>query len=505
MNVLSSAARLTHPESMQRRYVLISPCRDEAQYMRRTLDSIASQTVQPTLWVVVDDGSTDQTPEILAAYAERLPYLKVVTRADRGRRAVGPGVIEAFYAGLEVVDLDQFDYLCKLDLDLDLPRRYFEILIQRMEADPRLGTFSGKPWVTLGGRLVPEPAGNEMSVGMTKFFRTSCFRQIGGFVREVMWDGIDCHRARLLGWRAGSSDEDPDLRFAHLRPMGSSQVGIRTGRQRHGFGQWFMGTGPLYILASSVFRMAHPPYFTGGFLIFWGYVKAWREKVPRYGDTRFRRYLQRHQRLMLTRGKRAATALIEQEQGWAFDPRRPFAPMGQVESAEPDSAFAGLPRRQLHRMSLQDIDARRCAEAVATARLEQRGGWIQLIDANAAARYRRDAAFAQLLQAADIRMAPTPDLVDALSGLRLARLWLRHEGCASGLVKPESRQLMLPRWTWEGRNEILETVCRTVREQAAELLFCELDSPQQEWLVNALRHEFPRLWTLAPVRLAGGA
>src|SRR5262245_64816544 len=101
------------------RYLLISPCRDEAEYLRRTLDSVAAQSVRPALWVVVDDGSTDGTPAILEEYARRLPYLRVVRRTDRGRRQVG--VIEAFYAALETVRLEDFDYLCKLHMDLDLP------------------------------------------------------------------------------------------------------------------------------------------------------------------------------------------------------------------------------------------------------------------------------------------------------------------------------------------------------------------------------------------------
>src|ERR1700730_8537939 len=117
-----------------RRYLLISPCRDEAQYLRRTLDSVAAQSVPPALWVVVDDGSTDETPLVLEEYARRLAYLRVVRRTDRGRRAVGPGVIEAFYAGLETVRLKDFDYLCKLDMDLDLPSRSFELLLDGMES-----------------------------------------------------------------------------------------------------------------------------------------------------------------------------------------------------------------------------------------------------------------------------------------------------------------------------------------------------------------------------------
>src|SRR5689334_19602714 len=136
---LTDSAAAAHGELLgarsSRRYLLISPCRDEAQYIRRTLDSVAAQTVPPALWVVVDDGSTDETPAILEEYARRLPYLRVVRRTDRGGRRVGPGVIEAFYAGLDTVRPSDFDYLCKLDMDLDLPARYFELLMERMESD----------------------------------------------------------------------------------------------------------------------------------------------------------------------------------------------------------------------------------------------------------------------------------------------------------------------------------------------------------------------------------
>ena len=127
-------------------------------------------------------------------------------------RRVGPGVIEAFYAGLDQVRLEDFDYLCKLDMDLDLPARYFELLMERMESNPRIGTTSGKPWFVhpQSGALVPEVCGDEMSVGMTKFYRVACFKEIGGFVRQVMWDGIDCHRARMLGWIAESVDLEAD-------------------------------------------------------------------------------------------------------------------------------------------------------------------------------------------------------------------------------------------------------------------------------------------------------
>jgi glycosyltransferase involved in cell wall biosynthesis len=292
--------------------VLISPCRDEEQYMRRTLDTVAAQTVPPALWVVVDDGSTDRTPEILEEYREKLDSLRVVRREDRGGRAVGPGVIEAFYAGLETVDLGEFDYVCKLDLDLDLPAVYFERLIEAMEADDRLGTCSGKPYYPHPdtGELVSEHCGDETSVGMTKFYRVACFEEIGGFVREVMWDGIDCHRCRMLGWRAASWDET-EIRFVHLRPMGSSHKSLWVGRKRHGFGQWFMGTGPVYMLASGVFRATKRPYIIGGLGMLVGYFGAMLRRVPRYPDMEFRRFLRRYQWDCLLHGKADATRRLD--------------------------------------------------------------------------------------------------------------------------------------------------------------------------------------------------
>jgi biofilm PGA synthesis N-glycosyltransferase PgaC len=309
----------TSPREMNhmpcRRYVLVSPCRDEAEHMRRTLESVMAQTVPPTLWVVVDDGSTDDTPSILESYRARVPYLRVVRRADRGRRNVGPGVIEAFYAGLQTVALEEFDYVCKLDLDLDLPPRYFEILIQRMESNPRLGTSSGKPYFVdpRSANVVPEVCGDEMSVGMTKFYRVQCFREIGGFVRQVMWDGIDCHRCRMLGWVAESVDDEP-LRFMHLRPMGSSQKGIWTGRVRSGYGQYFMGTAPLYLLASSVFRLPKRPVLLGSIAMLWGYISSAVRRVARYEDLEFRRFIRRYQYACLLRGKREATRRVNEVQ-----------------------------------------------------------------------------------------------------------------------------------------------------------------------------------------------
>lgn len=295
------------------RILLVSPCRNEQDYMRRTLDAVLGQTRPPTVWVIVDDGSTDRTPAILAEYAAAHPCLRIVRREDRGKRSVGPGVIEAFYAGLATVDLAEFEYVCKLDLDLDLPRDYFERLLQHMAAEPRLGSCSGKPFYRdAAGREVDEFCDSEIVVGMTKFYRVACFQEIGGFVRQVMWDGIDSHRCRLLGWTARSYD-DRALRFEHLRPMGSSDANVLRGRARHGMGQYFMGTAPLYLLASAVRRLGQAPYVVGAATMLWHYCRAWWRGEPRYDDLEFRRFLRSYQRRALVFGKRRTIAAIERE------------------------------------------------------------------------------------------------------------------------------------------------------------------------------------------------
>ncbi|NQZ67468.1 MAG: glycosyltransferase, partial [Lentisphaeria bacterium] len=262
------------------------------------------QSILPALWVIVDDGSTDRTPEILASYADRFEWIQIIRRDDRGDRAVGPGVIDAFYAGYDTINSTDFDFICKFDLDLDIPETYFAELMTRMAANPRLGTCSGKPYYVdeKSGKLISEKCGNEMSVGMTKFYRTDCFIEMGGFVREVMWDGIDCHRCRMLGWLACSWDS-PELQFIHLRPMGSSQQGIMTGRMRHGYGQYYMGTGLLFMMASAAFRMSRPPLISGGLAMLFGYLRSYYRREERYNDLKFRRFLRAYQWHCLLHGK----------------------------------------------------------------------------------------------------------------------------------------------------------------------------------------------------------
>lgn len=283
--------------------VIVTPCRDEETHLETSIRCMVEQTRRPDLWVIVDDGSTDRTPEILRDAAAQHDWIRVLTRADRGRRKVGPGVIEAFNAGLETVELDEFTYCCKLDADIEVPPRYFELALAEFERDPLLGNFSGKVYLREpDGRMIAERTGPENAIGQAKLYRVRCFREIGGFYPEVCWDGIDGHMCRLKGWVARSEDH-PEMRIVHRRLMGSSEVGIWRGRRRWGFGKWFMGSSPLYVLAVSTYRMIERPFVIGGVGILWGYIGSALSGKARFPDPAFRRHLRNYEFESLIRGK----------------------------------------------------------------------------------------------------------------------------------------------------------------------------------------------------------
>ena len=276
------------------RLLIISPVRDEEAFLSSTIKSVVSQTIRPCTWIIVDDGSTDNTSTIAGEAAANHPWIRLHRRADRGIRSVGAGVIEAFNEGLALVSLDDFDYVCKLDGDMQFEPTYFEHLLEQFDKNPKLGTASGKCWDKTPAGWVSLRTGDDFSLGACKTYRVECFREIGGLVQQVMWDGIDCHRCRMKGWSA-QSFHDEALKLYELRPMGSSHRSIIHGRFRWGKGQYFMGTHWLYVCGIAAYRTFEYPYGFGGFCILAGYLAAMIQRINRYEDVEFRRFLRRWQ------------------------------------------------------------------------------------------------------------------------------------------------------------------------------------------------------------------
>ncbi|MES1950907.1 family 2 glycosyl transferase [Salinisphaera sp. S4-8] len=280
------------------RILVISPVRDEARFIDAAIDSMCAQTVRPAAWVIVNDGSSDDTSAIAKARARETDFIHVVDKPDRGRRQVGSGVIEAFNYGLAAAPISDWNYIVKLDADITYGPRYIERMLAEFASDDRLAAVSGRVFRPEPGGDVEERKSPDMVCGPFKFYRRAAFEAIGGFEQTLQWDGIDIHRARMTGWRTRNIP-DAEARIHHHRLMGSSEVSIVHGRLRWGRGIHFMGYHPAYAVVSGVYRMRDWPYVVGGLLIITGYFSAAARGAERYPDPTFRANLRAWQRQQL--------------------------------------------------------------------------------------------------------------------------------------------------------------------------------------------------------------
>jgi biofilm PGA synthesis N-glycosyltransferase PgaC len=274
--------------------VIISPVRDEAKYLRLTMDSIVAQTYRPVEWILVDDGSADATPDIVREYTEKYPFIRLVPRQNRGFRKLGGGVIAAFNFGTEHIQHTDYQYIAKLDGDMSFGPLYLERMFQKLDEDDKLAAVSGKVYRDEDGRYIEESHIDEQVAGQFKLYKRHAFEDIGGFVQHLSWDGIDVHTAWMKGWKTFCF-YDPQAWLWHHRIMGSSDKHIYEGRLRWGRGNWYMGYHPLYAIATGINRMREKPFVIGGFLMIYSYFLSALRGLPRYENPEFRSYLRKWQ------------------------------------------------------------------------------------------------------------------------------------------------------------------------------------------------------------------
>src|SRR5260370_24766428 len=219
------------------RYILVSAVKNEEKHVKKTVDSVISQSQKPARWIVVDDNSEDRTPAILDEYAKRFGWIEILRVHRSGERQPGSPVIRAFNAGYALVRDTDFDFVVKLDCDLDLPPDYFERLMARFHLDDRLGIASGGYLEQKQDRwsLVRMPAYH--AAGASKMMRRSCFEDIQGFIPSRGWDTVDEIRAQIAGWKTRHFD---DLKFWHLKQDGSG-LGVLRTNMMHGEISYLMG------------------------------------------------------------------------------------------------------------------------------------------------------------------------------------------------------------------------------------------------------------------------
>jgi glycosyltransferase involved in cell wall biosynthesis len=288
---------------MVERVLLISPVRDEASHLDAVVAGVESQTRPPDLWLVVDDGSTDASGEILAAHAARLPYMRVVSTPpghtrDRGDRLAAAAPDRAWNYGLRQVDPGEFTHLGKLDGDIVLPPEFLDGMLGRFREDPSLGMAGGAVLEPAGDGWQPLRTPADHVTAPARIYSRACFEAIGGMPERLGADVITTTYAKLRGYRTATF---ADLPVRHLRHIGTAQGALR-GRARHGTYQYVVHYSLAWIgLRSLMVSLRFRPYGLSGAWFLGGYLGAALRRVPRVEDPEFRAFIRAEQRARLGR------------------------------------------------------------------------------------------------------------------------------------------------------------------------------------------------------------
>jgi poly-beta-1,6-N-acetyl-D-glucosamine synthase len=273
------------------KYVIITPVRDEEKHVEATIRSVTSQTILPMEWIIVDDGSTDRTGDIIDRYAAQFPWIRVVHRTNRGFRKSGGGVVEAFYDGYNALHFGDWEFVVKLDGDLTFSSDYFEKCFEHFECEPSLGVGGGEIYYDIAGTAKLEMNPKFHVRGATKIYRRECWEAIGGLWQAPGWDTIDEVKANMLGWKSLSFSE---LHVTHHRLTGTAE-GLLRDLMKKGIACYVSGYHPLFLAAVCVARLIRKPYVVGSVAICFGFIKAHYLRMPRVKDKRFVKYLRTQQ------------------------------------------------------------------------------------------------------------------------------------------------------------------------------------------------------------------
>jgi len=279
-------------------YVLITPARNEAAFIELTLKSVIAQTVQPLRWVVVSDGSTDGTDELVQKYAVNHPWIELLRMPERKERHFA-GKVLAFNAGLaRVKDLD-YDIVANLDADVSFEPDYFEFLLGKFSCNQKLGV-GGTAFIEDSQQYNYRFTSIEHVSGQIQLFKRQCFEQIGGYV-PAEGGGIDhvaVIKARMHGWQTRCF---PERVFGHHRTMGTAKYSHTKAKFKDGEKDYCLGGHPLWEIFRWLYQMTKPPYVIGGSAVLAGYFWSMAKRRPRTVSDELMKFRRREQMERLKR------------------------------------------------------------------------------------------------------------------------------------------------------------------------------------------------------------
>ncbi len=251
-------------------YVLITPARNAEALIELTIKSVVRQTVLPSRWIIVNDGSVDGTEEIVRNYVERFSWIDLLQSPKHSDYDFSAKA-RCFNAALEKLKDLEFDVVANIDSDVSFEEDYFAFLLKKLEQHPELGVV-GTPMREPGHDSVDDALFNDTDVfGACQVFRRGCMEDIGGYL-SLKHGGVDwaaVRMARMKGWETRSFLEK---RFLHHRIMGATESGVWWGMFNHGRKDYRLGNHPVWQLFRAAYQMTCRPRIIKGLFLFAGYV-----------------------------------------------------------------------------------------------------------------------------------------------------------------------------------------------------------------------------------------
>jgi cellulose synthase/poly-beta-1,6-N-acetylglucosamine synthase-like glycosyltransferase len=251
-------------------YILITPARNEINFIGKTIESVIHQTLLPKKWLIVSDGSTDGTDDLVKKYMSEHKFISLIRMPEHSDRHFGAKV-KCFQSGYQQVKNENYEIIGNLDADISFDREYFEFLIRKFAEDPKLGV-AGTPFVENGKHYDYRFTNIEHVSGACQLFRRKCFEEIGGFmpIKGGGEDWVAVTTARMLGWKTRTFTEKKCI---HHRRMGGESkfliVGIKQGLR-----DYSLGYHPLWELFRVIYQMGKQPFIIRGLSMSIGYLWA---------------------------------------------------------------------------------------------------------------------------------------------------------------------------------------------------------------------------------------
>jgi biofilm PGA synthesis N-glycosyltransferase PgaC len=274
-------------------YALATAAYNEEKLIGKVIQAIVEQTVKPEKWVIVNDGSSDRTAEIIQSYAEKFPFIEMYTVTEEHPRDL-TAQVHAINKGFSRLKELSCEFVGNLDADVTLEPTYFETLLARFEQDPRLGLAGGFIYEEKEGEFQIRKSNVTSSVAhAVQLFRRECLEELGGY-RPFSWAGADWYAEvslRMKGWNVHSI---PDLRAFHHRPTGKG-FGLYKYAYRGGKMDFYMGTHPLFEIVKMTRRLLDKPYVVAAAVRFSGFLSGYWKREPRQVPREFMAYLRKEQ------------------------------------------------------------------------------------------------------------------------------------------------------------------------------------------------------------------